>query len=196
MTTTCPFRIDPASRQVSGTGLRQPRRPDDPRRCCSPHRANAPTCRSSAAACASSCSRRCPAPWPPALSCMVRQALSRWLAGVIDVGEVTVRSSDDPGGPLEPRHSAGDHLLHAARHPHRAADAGRRCHDARPLPRSRHAGCPATARRLRLQRTRRHLNGVDFARGGRAIPAQIERALHQPHPGPRDPGAGAGRRSR
>ncbi len=33
---------------------------------------------------------------------MVRQALSRWLAGVIDMGEVTVQSSADPGGPLEP----------------------------------------------------------------------------------------------
>ena len=32
----------------------------------------------------------------------VRQALGRWLAGVIDIGEVTVQSSDDPGGLLEP----------------------------------------------------------------------------------------------
>jgi uncharacterized protein len=32
----------------------------------------------------------------------VRQALGRWLAGVIDVGSVTALSSDDPGGPTEP----------------------------------------------------------------------------------------------
>jgi len=32
----------------------------------------------------------------------VRQALARWLAGVIDVVEVTALSSDDPGGPTEP----------------------------------------------------------------------------------------------
>lgn len=32
----------------------------------------------------------------------VRQALGRWLAGLIDVGDVTARSSDDAGGPLEP----------------------------------------------------------------------------------------------
>jgi phage baseplate assembly protein W len=32
----------------------------------------------------------------------VRQALGRWLAGVIDVDDVTALSSDDPGGPPEP----------------------------------------------------------------------------------------------
>ncbi|HMD91010.1 MAG TPA: GPW/gp25 family protein [Trebonia sp.] len=32
----------------------------------------------------------------------VRQALGRWLAGVIDVGDVTALTSDDPGGPAEP----------------------------------------------------------------------------------------------
>ena len=32
----------------------------------------------------------------------VRQALGRWLAGVIDVADVTALSSDDPGGPPEP----------------------------------------------------------------------------------------------
>jgi phage baseplate assembly protein W len=32
----------------------------------------------------------------------VRQALSRWLAGVIDVGDVTAQSSDDPGSELVP----------------------------------------------------------------------------------------------
>ncbi len=32
----------------------------------------------------------------------VRQALGLWLAGVIEVGDVTARSSDDPGGPPEP----------------------------------------------------------------------------------------------
>jgi uncharacterized protein len=32
----------------------------------------------------------------------VRQALGRWLGGVIDIGEVTVQSSDGTGGPLEP----------------------------------------------------------------------------------------------
>lgn len=32
----------------------------------------------------------------------VRQALGRWLAGVIDVGDVTARNSDDPGGPPDP----------------------------------------------------------------------------------------------
>ena len=32
----------------------------------------------------------------------VRQALSRWLAGVIDVADVTALSSNDPGGPTEP----------------------------------------------------------------------------------------------
>jgi phage baseplate assembly protein W len=32
----------------------------------------------------------------------VRQALGRWLAGVIDVVDVTALSSDDPGGPTEP----------------------------------------------------------------------------------------------
>src|SRR5215469_11453328 len=30
----------------------------------------------------------------------VRQALGRWLAGVIDVADVTALTSDDPGGPL------------------------------------------------------------------------------------------------
>ncbi len=33
---------------------------------------------------------------------LVRQALGRWLAGVIDIGEVTVQSSDDTGSLLEP----------------------------------------------------------------------------------------------
>ncbi len=32
----------------------------------------------------------------------VRQALGRWLAGVIDVVSVSALSSDDPGGPAEP----------------------------------------------------------------------------------------------
>lgn len=32
----------------------------------------------------------------------VRQSLDRWLAGIIDVTDVTVLSSDDPGGPVEP----------------------------------------------------------------------------------------------
>ena len=32
----------------------------------------------------------------------VRQALDRWLAGIIDVTDVTVTSSDDSGGPVEP----------------------------------------------------------------------------------------------
>jgi len=32
----------------------------------------------------------------------VRQALDRWLAGVIDVGDVTALTSDDAGGPAEP----------------------------------------------------------------------------------------------
>jgi phage baseplate assembly protein W len=32
----------------------------------------------------------------------VRQALGRWLAGVIEVGDVTALTSDDPGGPAEP----------------------------------------------------------------------------------------------
>ena len=33
---------------------------------------------------------------------LVRQALGRWLAGVIEIGEVTVQSSDDTGSLLEP----------------------------------------------------------------------------------------------
>lgn len=33
---------------------------------------------------------------------VVRQALGRWLAGVIDIAEVTVQSSDDTGGLPEP----------------------------------------------------------------------------------------------
>ena len=33
---------------------------------------------------------------------LVRQALGRWLAGVIDIADVTVQSSDGTGGPLEP----------------------------------------------------------------------------------------------
>jgi phage baseplate assembly protein W len=32
----------------------------------------------------------------------VRQALNRWLAGVINVIDVTALSSNDPGGPTEP----------------------------------------------------------------------------------------------
>ena len=32
----------------------------------------------------------------------VRQALDRWLAGVIDVGDVTALTGDDAGGPSEP----------------------------------------------------------------------------------------------
>jgi phage baseplate assembly protein W len=32
----------------------------------------------------------------------VRQALGQWLAGVIDVGDVTALSSGDPGGPPDP----------------------------------------------------------------------------------------------
>lgn len=32
----------------------------------------------------------------------VRQALGQWLAGLIEVGEVTARSSADAGGPVEP----------------------------------------------------------------------------------------------
>jgi len=33
---------------------------------------------------------------------LVRQALDRWLAGIIEVTDVTVLSSDDSGGPTEP----------------------------------------------------------------------------------------------
>ncbi len=33
---------------------------------------------------------------------MVRQALSRWLGGIIDLGQVTVQTSADAAGPLEP----------------------------------------------------------------------------------------------
>jgi phage baseplate assembly protein W len=32
----------------------------------------------------------------------VRQALDEWLAGVIDVADVTALTSDDPDGPTEP----------------------------------------------------------------------------------------------
>ena len=31
----------------------------------------------------------------------VRQALGQWLPGLIDVGDVTALTSDDPGGPVE-----------------------------------------------------------------------------------------------
>jgi phage baseplate assembly protein W len=32
----------------------------------------------------------------------VRQALGRWLGGLIEVGAVTAQTSDDAGGPVEP----------------------------------------------------------------------------------------------
>ncbi|HET9080124.1 MAG TPA: GPW/gp25 family protein [Trebonia sp.] len=32
----------------------------------------------------------------------VRQALGRWLGGLIEVGDVTAQTSGQPGGPLEP----------------------------------------------------------------------------------------------
>lgn len=33
---------------------------------------------------------------------IVRQALDQWLGGVIEVGSVTAKTSDDAGGPVEP----------------------------------------------------------------------------------------------
>jgi phage baseplate assembly protein W len=33
---------------------------------------------------------------------IVRQALSQWLGGLIDVGDVTALTSEDVGGPVEP----------------------------------------------------------------------------------------------
>jgi len=96
-----PFRIDPGSRQVSGTGyachvdqmIRQVlltapgERADLPQFGCGLRQlVFAPL--SSALA--------------TSTELLVRQALGRWLAGVIDIGEVTVQSSDDSGAPAEP----------------------------------------------------------------------------------------------
>jgi phage baseplate assembly protein W len=33
---------------------------------------------------------------------IVRQALGQWLGGLIEVGDVTAKTSDDAGGPVEP----------------------------------------------------------------------------------------------
>lgn len=94
-----PFGIDPASRQVSGTGyaahveqmvlqilLTAPgERVDLPEFGCGLRQLVF-------------------APLSSALAVNteinVRQALGRWLAGIIDVGDVTALTSDDPGGPL------------------------------------------------------------------------------------------------
>ncbi len=97
----------------------RPRRRDTPSTstrwsvsCCSPTRASASTCRSSAAGCDRWCSRRSPTRWRRPCSCASSKAFDQWLAGVATVDDVQVATS--AGSPLaETGHAGGDGQLHA-----------------------------------------------------------------------------------